>query len=278
VDPIYWFLAGLLAGIAIILLIKFASRINKPTQVSDLEERIKRGPEALKKLTVKHVFTHFSKAAYVNYNATENEILQCLLSSKYSRYPVVEESFDNPVGVILAKDVLKAFIIKNEPFRLQKFLIPPIFLFEDQPLKSALKKMLSERVHMAFVVDEHGCVDGIVTLEDIIERLVGEIYDETDSVPEFDTVSSESSVIVPGDSLVTDLFDRLGLSNYPQKDETTVESFIKSRLGFKLKENEFSEIKLHPSGSPFDRHISLKVKCVRRGERDFFEISLLKDY
>jgi len=277
VNSIFWFLSGVLVGTVIILLIKFASRITKPTEGSDLEERIKRGSEALKKLTVKHVFTHFSKAIYINCNASENEILQCLFSSKYSRYPVVDGSFDNPVGVVLAKDILKAFIVKNEPFCLQKFLIPPIFLFEDQPLRSALKKMLSERVHMAFVVDEHGCIDGIVTLEDIIERLVGEIYDETDSVPEFDTIPSQSSVIVSADSLVTDLFDRLGISDFPQKDETTVESFIKSRLGIKLQENEVSEIKFHSSGSPFDKQILLKVKFFKRGEQGFFEISLAEN-
>jgi len=113
-----------------------------------------------------------------------DEAIQTFLASGHSRLPVYENTIDNVIGLLYAKDLLKSSIAKNDPLPLRKLVRPAYFVPETKKVDELLAEMQSQRIHMGIVVDEYGGVAGLVTLEDIVEEIVGEIRDEYDSASE----------------------------------------------------------------------------------------------
>ncbi|PLX98674.1 MAG: transporter [Desulfuromonas sp.] len=107
------------------------------------------------------------------------EILQLVQAAWHSRFPVYEENLDSIVGIIHSKDILN-FVDQSAAFDIREVARPPFFVPESQLIESLLQSFREKRVHLAIVVDEHGGVEGIVTLEDVIEEVFGEIVDEYD--------------------------------------------------------------------------------------------------
>ncbi len=132
-------------------------------------------------LRVEDVAVPIANIVAVPDDATLDEVVQAFRDSTYSRLPVYDETLDNPVGLIHLKDLAlnhgfgarKGFDLKSEVRSL--LYVPP-----SMPIGALLQKMQSERIHMALVIDEYGGVDGLVTIEDLIEQIVGEIADEHD--------------------------------------------------------------------------------------------------
>lgn len=120
----------------------------------------------------------------ISHDATLEELLQLCLKTGYSRIPVQESSKDQIVGIVHLKRALKALVKQEEAGQkngsVTLAMVPPFYAPEGQPTALLLKQLLQKRVHMAIVVDEYGGTVGLVTLEDILEQLVGEIYDESD--------------------------------------------------------------------------------------------------
>jgi len=112
------------------------------------------------------------------------QVLQVVLSSGYSRIPVYKENFDQIEGILYVKDLLPH--IDDKDFQWQSTLRPAFYVPENKPISDLLKEFQSEKIHLAIVVDEYGGTSGIVTLEDIIEEIVGEINDEFDVTDESD--------------------------------------------------------------------------------------------
>lgn len=110
------------------------------------------------------------------------EILPLIVESAHSRFPIVGDNPDEVIGILLAKDLLSLVFNKsNDRFNLKEVLRPPIFIPESKRLNVLLREFRTTKHHMAIVVDEYGCMAGIVTIEDILEQIVGEIEDEHDS-------------------------------------------------------------------------------------------------
>jgi len=111
------------------------------------------------------------------------DLVQVFRDSGYSRIPVYSETLDNPIGLVHLKDVALNFGFANdgEPFDLPSLIRPLLFAPPSMPIGALLQKMQSERMHMALVIDEYGGADGIVTMEDLVEQIVGEIADEHDA-------------------------------------------------------------------------------------------------
>jgi len=107
-------------------------------------------------------------------------ILAEVLESGHSRFPVIGESRDDVVGILLVKDLLRHIVTGKDPFKLEELLRPAKFIPESKRLNALLKEFRSTRLHMAIVVDEYGGVAGLVTIEDVLEQIVGEIDDEHD--------------------------------------------------------------------------------------------------
>ena len=158
-------------------------------------------------------------------------ILDTIQTAGFSRFPVYKGRLDNIEGVIHAKDVIP-YLIDNKEIKLDSLLRKPLFLPEVASLERALLQMQATANHIVFVVDEFGSMEGIVTLEDIIEEIVGEIRDEYDAKEEDFYVQIEENVyVIRGAASIKDINQRLSLA-LPEKSEyTTLAGFFLHEFG-----------------------------------------------
>lgn len=112
-----------------------------------------------------------------------DELVEVFRESTYSRLPVYSDTLDNPIGLVHLKDLALQFGFGNrdKPFALREIIRPLLFAPPSMPMGVLLQKMQSDRIHMALVIDEYGGADGLVTIEDLVEQIVGEIADEHDA-------------------------------------------------------------------------------------------------
>lgn len=131
-------------------------------------------------MQVRDVMIPRSQMVVVDLNASLEEILPIIISSAHSRFPVIKESRDEIVGILLAKDLLRYAFDKNEDFDINAILRPAIFIPESKRLMVLLEEFRLNRNHLAIVVDEYGGISGMLSIEDVLEEIVGEIEDEHD--------------------------------------------------------------------------------------------------
>jgi magnesium and cobalt transporter len=130
---------------------------------------------------VRDVMVPRSQMVVIEAGAPRDEILQTIIECGHSRFPVLGEERDEVVGILLAKDLLRYFMNSGaQEFDLARFLRPAVFIPESKRLNTLLKQFRVSRNHMAIVVDEYGGIAGLLTIEDVLEEIVGEIDDEHD--------------------------------------------------------------------------------------------------
>lgn len=140
-----------------------------------------RGVLEVSEAQVRDVMIPRSQMVVLERAAPKEEALAIIIDSGHSRFPVIGEDRDEVVGILLAKDVLSYFISSpDEPFDFDRFLRQPTFIPESKRLNTLLKEFRVSRNHMAVVVDEYGGTSGLLTIEDVLEEIVGEIDDEHD--------------------------------------------------------------------------------------------------
>jgi len=137
----------------------------------------------LRDLRVDDVAIPKADIAAIAANATLDEVVTAFRDSTYTRLPVYEETLDHPIGLVHLKDIALryGFGAGEDAFDLSENVRPLIYVPPSMPIGALLQKMQSERMHMALVIDEYGGVDGLITIEDLIEQIVGEIADEHDA-------------------------------------------------------------------------------------------------
>ena len=151
---------------------------------SDTKEMIE-GVMEISELRVRDIMIPRSQIVFIDANLPLEACVDQIIYSAHSRFPVLqEEGKDTIAGILLAKDLLKFLRSDAEPFDLQSILRPAVIVPESKRLDRMLKEFRSERFHMAIVVDEFGAVSGLVTIEDILEQIVGDIDDEFDEETE----------------------------------------------------------------------------------------------
>ena len=129
---------------------------------------------------VREIMIPRSRMTVVPVDANLEQIMAVVIESKHSRFPVIGESIDDIKGILLAKDLLPLSVADRENFDLGKVIRPATIVPESKRLNILLKEFREQRYHMAMVLDEYASVAGLVTIEDILEEIVGEIEDETD--------------------------------------------------------------------------------------------------
>jgi hemolysin (HlyC) family protein len=129
---------------------------------------------------VREIMIPRSQMVFIQETAPLEEILNLAIESNHSRFPVVGESIDDVRGILLAKDLIKVALDGKDSFCMQTALRPATIIPESKRLNVLLREFREQRYHMAVVVDEYGSVAGLITIEDILEEIVGDIEDETD--------------------------------------------------------------------------------------------------
>jgi CBS domain containing-hemolysin-like protein len=161
--------------------VKAPFQIN-PRAIKELEEdqrQMIRGVVELSGTTVKEIMVPRTDTVFLSADATKEELLDCIYDSEHSRFPVYQDTVDNVIGILHVKDVLKA-LVSDKPFKIHELARKPFFVPVSKHIDDLLRELKRKKVHIAVVVDEYGGVSGIVSMEDIIEEIIGDIQDEFD--------------------------------------------------------------------------------------------------
>lgn len=154
--------------------------------------------------TAKEVMTSRQNIIDLDIRSNYADVLKCIEDNNYSRIPVYQDNTDNIRGILYIKDLLP-HLTKSSNFRWQSLIRPPYFVPETKKIDDLLREFQENKVHIAIVVDEFGGTSGIVTLEDILEEIVGEINDEYDEEEKFYSKLNYNTFVFEGKTLLTDL-------------------------------------------------------------------------
>ena len=179
-----------------------------------------------------------TEMAAIAFTSDLKEITKAFDQYRYSRLPVYKETFDDVCGFIHSKDVMP-YLLHPEKFKIEDVLQPPLWVVDTARLEHVLRQMQKAKMHFGFVVDEHGGLEGVITLEDLLEEIVGEISDEHDEeVNEQITEIDERTYVLDGGLAVRDLNRRLKLSVPESEAYTTIGGFLMTEAGHVLKPGE----------------------------------------
>ncbi len=205
--------------------------------------------------TVREAMIPRTEIVAVAENSTLEEIADAFQNNGYSRLPVYRGSLDEVLGFMHSKDLMP-FLLEREAFQLEKVLQKPMYVVDTARLEDVLRQMQKEKFHFGFVVDEHGGIEGIITLEDLLEEIVGDISDEHDEeVNEQIDTQPDGSFILDGGVAVRDLNKRLDLHLPVSEGYTTIAGFLMSEAGQVLNEGE---------SVPFNGHVFKIEKVDKR--------------
>ena len=173
------------------------------------------------------ILIHRTDLAALPITATKEEVAALFTETKYSRLLIYQDSIDNILGTIHQKDFYVGCGITDKPLR--EILLPPVYALEMEPISQLLKKLQQAKPHVAVVVDEYGGTCGIVTMEDILEELVGEIWDEHDEEETPITKVSENTYLVDAEMSFDDFADHFGLKS--DSDMASVSGWVMEQFG-----------------------------------------------
>lgn len=213
-------------------------------EVLDIEAlSIIEGALQVSDMQVRDIMVPRSQMTTIKASQTPREFLPAVIEAAHSRYPVIGESIDEVLGILLAKDLLPLVLEADcERFNLKEVLRPATFVPESKRLNVLLREFRANRNHMAIVIDEYGGVSGLVTIEDVLEQIVGDIEDEHDV--------DDDSFIKPlpsGDFLVKGLtpiedFNEHFASGFSDEEFDTVGGLVANAFGHLPKRNEVVEL------------------------------------
>ena len=188
--------------------------------------------------TVKEAMVPRTEIVAVSEACSLGELANAFERTGYSRLPVYRGSLDDMIGIVHVKDILNS-MLRPKSFRLDRVLQKPNYVVDTARLEDVLRQMQLEKFHFGFVVDEHGGIEGIITLEDLLEEIVGDISDEHDEeVNEQIDEQPDGSVILDGGLAVRDLNKRLELNLPVSEAYTTVAGFLMAEAGQVLDEGD----------------------------------------
>jgi CBS domain containing-hemolysin-like protein len=188
--------------------------------------------------TVKEAMIPRTEITAVPLTSSLTEIAKIFGDSGFSRLPVYRDSLDDIAGVIHSKDLV-AYVNRPKSFKIEEIIIKPNYVVDTARLEDVLRQMQTEKFHFGFVVDEHGGIEGIITLEDLLEEIVGDISDEHDEeVNEQINEQDDGTFLLDGSLAVRDLNRRLGLNVPMSEGYTTIAGFLMSETGQILSEGE----------------------------------------
>ncbi|MFT4313473.1 MAG: hemolysin family protein [Candidatus Woesearchaeota archaeon] len=194
-------------------------------------------------ITVNEVMIHKEHVEYAFETDELNDVLRKMMESGFSRLPVFKEDKQTIVGTIHIKDILKNTLKKNPHKTIQKLVGKPYIVPETKKINTLFKGFQKRQVHMAIVVNEYGSFEGIVTLEDVLEEIVGEVQDESDVETAFVEQLSETEFHVRADCYIEEFNKHVGTHLVETDDYETIGGYILTYIGRIPKKNEVIKIK-----------------------------------
>ena len=195
--------------------------------------RMMEGAISVSELTVADVMVPRSQMVSLPVESKFLELMKQVVESGHSRFPVHGENKDEVLGILLAKDLLRGVVTDNGPGSVRELLRPAVLIPESKKLNVLLKEFRLSRNHMAIVVDEYGGVAGLVTIEDVLEQIVGEIDDEHDEAEDDSSliaVQSDGQYVVDALTPIEDFNTRFGAS-FSDDDYDTVGGLVTDAIG-----------------------------------------------
>jgi len=184
-------------------------------------------------LLVKEIMVPRTQMVGIEKKATFDEVMKIIGDSEHSRIPIYERSIDNVVGVLFVKDVARDLQkgLGQQSFRLEKYMRPPFFVPELMKISRLLREFQKRKTHMAVVVDEFGGTSGLVTLEDVVEEIVGEIQDEYDAEEKTVKLLPDGTYLADGAASLRDVEAALGVDFPEDGDYETLGGFLTAASG-----------------------------------------------
>ncbi len=206
--------------------------------IEEAEEDMIQGVLELGETQVKEIMVPRVEMVAIRADANLRAFLDLVREHRFSRYPVFEENIDHVVGIALVKDLLDYVDDgRLDEVRVGAIAHDPYFVPESMPVWNLLLELRRRKIHMAIVVDEFGGTAGLVTLEDIIEEIVGEIYDETDELEQAIQPLAGGAYLIDAQTPLDDVAEVLDVE-FPEGEYETLSGFLYDRFGYIPKEGE----------------------------------------
>lgn len=220
-----------------------AIRDSEQNEVIDQDTReMIEGVMEIAELRVRDIMIPRAQIIFINQQNTLDECLDIIIDSSHSRFPVISDERGNVEGLLLAKDLLRFLRSDSDQFDMQPLLRPAVIVPESKRVDRMLKEFRSERFHMAIVVDEFGAVSGLVTIEDILEQIVGDIEDEFDEEESANIRQlSKHAYAVQALTDIEDFNEKFG-TNFPSEEVDTIGGLIMQSFGYLPNRNEEIEL------------------------------------
>ena len=208
-------------------LMTMVSEAENDGELTDRESELIRSAIEFDDVEVEEILTPRVDVIAVEDDLPLEEVAQTFAESGYSRLPVYHDTIDNIIGVVHEKDFYMARLKKET--KLEDLVKPTLYTTGSTQISQLLRTLREQHHHMAVVVDEYGGTEGIITLEDILEELVGEIWDEHDEATEDFRQQSDGSWLVSGSASVDDLYETLDLPEDEDIDSNTVNGLVQEK-------------------------------------------------
>jgi len=208
---------------------------------------------------VRDIMIPRSQMDVIDISTKIKEFIPFVIKTSHSRFPVIEEGINNVIGILLAKDLLR--FTSGENFEVRDNLRPAIFVPESKRLNVLLKDFRTNRNHIAIVVDEYGGVSGMVTIEDVLEQIVGDIEDEFDYDETEDNIieDQERQFRVKASTEISD-FNNYFATSYSDEEFTTIGGLITQKFGYLPQRNE--KVSFDGFGITIIRADSLQIQSI----------------
>ncbi len=256
--PLSWIRLGLVKGTTIIQRSARRGKVNissdeleqalaltKESSTSEEDHRILEGIVKFGNTEVRQIMKPRVDVYAIEHSSSFDEVMSIILDSGHSRIPVYEDNFDKIQGVLFIKDLLPV-INKTDKSDWKEFIRKPFFVPENKKIDDLLKEFQEKKVHIALVVDEYGGTSGIVTLEDVLEEIVGDITDEFDEDEVVYTKINENTYLFEGKTTIIDFCKVLDIDEkemeFDSRMTETLGGFIVEQAGRILKNNEFIHV------------------------------------
>jgi magnesium and cobalt transporter len=190
-------------------------------------------------MQVRDIMIPRGKMTVIDHASSLREIVAIISESGHSRFPVIDDDKDDVVGILLAKDLLSFVLDPDAPFEINDYIRPATFIPESKRLSVLLKEFRVDRRHMAMIVDEYGGVSGLVTIEDVLEQIVGEIDDEHDEDDDEIDIREHGQHRYSVRALTPlDDFNAFFHTRFRNEDVETIGGYLLSRIGHLPKRGE----------------------------------------